>query len=419
MKLLAKYNRVNIPITIATLVICSIAFYFILHYILAHQLDEDLNIEQQEILHHIQETGTLPEESNYKDQQIAFQPTKKGYFKNKISTEDIFDPTGDEAEPFRKLEFFVTVKGNNYIAEVRKSQQETGDIIQLILINTFSIIALLLLILFVANRFLLAKLWSPFNHTLEQLKQFNLSAKNKMDLQKTGIDEFAELNKIALLMTHKMSNDYESLKSFTENASHEIQIPLAIIKTKLELLSQSEKLDETQVNAIQSLNDATSRLSKLNHSLLLLAKIENRQFVETEPVNISSILLRYLENFEELAEIKNIRIVKNIAQNKMVEMNESLAGILVSNIISNAIKHNHNNGFIEINLDENGLTVKNTGPAPVKETSELFERFQKDSPLGDSLGLGLSIVKKICEMSGFSVSYHYENNLHIIKAGLA
>ena len=418
MKLLAKYNRVNIPIIIATLLISSIGFYFIIHFVLVHQLDKDLRIEQEEIIHYIKEKGTLPEASNYRDQQIEFHLTTNDYFKTKFSTKKGYDKSEGESELFRKLEFLVTANGNNYIAEVKKSQQETEDIIRMILMITFMVIIFLLLVLFIANRFLLAKLWKPFNHTLEQLKHFNLSSKNEIALQPTDINEFEELNKTVLSMTQKVSKDYELLKNFTENASHEIQTPLAIIKNKIELLSQSENLDETQVNVIQSINDAASRLSKLNQSLLLLAKIENRQFENTEKVNFSFTLTRCVENFEELATIKKISVVKNISENVFIELNESLAEILISNIIINAIKHNYQNGNIRIELDANALTVSNTGDEPHENTSGLFERFKKESSSGDSLGLGLAIVKTICDTYRFSVSYKFENGLHVVKISL-
>lgn len=415
MKLLAKYNRVNIPITIGILLISSVAYYFILHYVLVHQLDKDLTIEQEEIFHHIGETGSLPEASDYRDQRISFAPVKEVDFKSKFSTEDSFDKMEGEVETFRRLDFPVNVKGHLYLATVKKSQQETEDLIRLILTITLSVIAFLLVLLFIANRVLLGKLWRPFNNTLDQLKQFNVSSKNKMHLQATDIDEFAQLNLTAVSMTEKVKNDYESLKSFTENASHEIQTPLAIIKTKIELLSQSENLDETQMNALQSLDEAATRLSKLNQALLLLTKIENSQFVQTEQVNLSSVMLRYVENLEELARTKNILITKHIKPDRFAEMNDSLAEILVSNVIINAIRHNRTNGNIEIDLDEKALTISNTGAEPSKPTSEFFERFRKGASSGDSLGLGLSIVKKICDRYNFPVSYNYADGIHSVK----
>src|SRR5665213_98754 len=328
MKLIAKYNRVNIPMTIAVLLISSIAYYFILHHVLLRQVDKDLRIEKQEIIHHIKINGSLPETSNYKDQQITFQETNLTNFKEKFSTELVYNKKEDEEEPYRRIDFLVTQNGQNYIATVKKSEQETEDIVRLILMITFSVIAVLLLVLFITNRFLLGKLWQPFNHTLSQLKQFNLSSKNDITLESTNVDEFIELNNTAISLTRKVKNDYESLKSFTGNASHEIQTPLAIIKNKIELLSQSEHLEESQVKIMQSLNDAASRLSRLNQSLLLLTKIENRQFEDKEKINLSDILEKRIENFQEPAGLKNIIVEKNIVKGVSVQMNDSLADIL-------------------------------------------------------------------------------------------
>lgn len=418
MKLIAKYNRVNIPITIGVLLISSVAYYFILHYVLLRQVDKDLRIEQQEIIHHIKVNGTLPETSNYKDQEIAFQQTNLANFKEKFSTQSVYNKKEDEEEPYRRIDFLVTQNGQNYVATVKKSEQETENIVRLILMITFLVIAILLLVLFITNRFLLSKLWKPFNHTLSQLKQFNLSSKNDITLEPTNVDEFIELNNTAISLTQKVKNDYDSLKSFTGNASHEMQTPLAIIKNKIEILSQSEHLDESQIKIIHSLNEAASRLSRLNQSLLLLARIENRQFEDKEKINLSAVLEKCIENYRELAELKGIQIEKNIQKNISVEMNDSLADILLSNIILNAIKHNFPGGTIKIDLSENAFVVSNSGDKPRLKTTELFERFKKESTSPESLGLGLSIVKTICDTHSFDVSYHYETGAHIVTVFL-
>ena len=415
MKLIAKYNRVNIPITIAVLLISSLAYYFILHYVLLSQVDKDLRIEQQEIFHHINTNGTLPETSDYKDQQISFAPTSLLHFKEKLSSQTVYNKKEGEKEPFRRIDFMVTQNGNNYIATVKKSMQETEEIVRIIVMITFSMIAVLLLILFIANRFLLGKLWQPFHHTLNQLKQFNLYSKNKIMLHPTNVDEFKELNRTAILLTQKVKNDYDSLKSFTGNASHEIQTPLAIIKNKIELLSQSEHLDESQIKIIHSLDEAASRLSRLNQSLLLLTKIENGQFEPAQEIDLSWILKNVVENLQEAANLKNIQIEKNVEENVLVKMNESLADIVLSNMLINAIKHNYEGGKIRVELNEHSLRISNTGDEPKLKPGELFERFKKDSNSTDSLGLGLSIVKTITDSCGFSVSYCYQQHKHIFE----
>lgn len=414
MKLIARYNQVYIPVIIVTLLISSVAYYFILHYALIYQLDKDLRIEQQEIIQHIRETGKLPEASNYKDQLVEFHPTGLTTFKDVFSTQKVYDNKEDEINFLRRIDFLVKQNGAHFIATVKKSEQETEDIVKLILSITLGVIVILLLILFIFNRFLLSNLWKPFYYTLEQLKQFNVFSKNTINRQKTRISEFKELDETVLAMEEKVMRDYETLKNFTENASHEIQTPLAIIKNKIELLLQFENLEEPQLRAIESLNEAASRLSRLNQSLLLLAKIENNQFQNTERINFSYVLDRYINDFEELASAKNIRIEKNIGQNIFINMNESLAGILITNLVLNAIKHNNENGQIKVELEKNRLKISNTGEEPQNGTSQLFERFEKGFAAKDSLGLGLSIVKSICTICNFGISYQYIQKMHVV-----
>ena len=415
MKLIAKYNRLTIPVIIGIFLVSSLAYYFIIHFVLIKQLDQDLEVEKTEIIRYVAKTGLLPETSNYKDQVIQFHPTDLTRFKKEYSTRQIFNPKENEQETYRKIDFLIRVKGRNYIASVLKSQQETEDIIQLILIITVAVIAFLLVALFISSRFMLRKLWKPFNDTLGQLKQFNFSSNSLFEPKKTEISEFKELNKTALVLLEKVSSDYESLKNFTENASHEIQTPLAIIKNKTELLAQMENLDESQINLIQGIYEAASRLSRLNQSLLLLTKIENRQFKITEKIHFSDILSRLVSNFEELASAKSIDIEKHISENVFLEMNESLAEILISNLLLNAIKHNHVAGKMTVFLDSNGLSVVNTGSDPQGDPSNLFRRFAKNSSAPDSLGLGLSIVKTICDACQFTPSYLVREGEHTVR----
>ncbi len=415
MKLLSKYNRINIPVTIGVVLVSSLAYYFILHLVLIHQLNHDLEIEEQEIRDFVEDNDSLPEASTYHDQQILFDTSLLKVPPRKFSTVSAFDQDEREKELYRQLDFPIKVNNRVYQAIVRKSQQGAEYLIRMIIMITLLVIIFLLLLLFAVNRFILGKLWKPFNSTLDQLKHFNISSKNKLQLNRTDINEFTELNKTALLMTEKVSRDYESLKSFTENASHEIQTPLAIIKMKLELLMQSENMNAAQVESISVLSEATDRLSRLNQSLLLLTKIDNSQFIDNEKVNVSNMLSGFVNNFEELALLKHINVKTNITPGIQRLMNKALAEAMISNLITNAIKHNYENGSIEVNLNETTFSVSNTGKEPSIKTNELFERFKKDSSQSDSLGLGLAIVKRICETYGFTVSYDYSYPMHIIK----
>ena len=414
MKLVAKYNRVNILATILVLLVGGFCYYFILKFVLIHQLDKDIKIEQQEIRDYVKLNNALPNASNYKDQKIVFKETDAVIEKEKIESVDIYNDAEDEAVSSRQLNFSIPVSGTNYNVSITKSQQETEDMVQLIVSITLAIVVLLLLVLFIINRFVLNKLWHPFNNTLNELKQFNLSNKKTMQLGKSNINEFKELNNAVTTMSNRVVKDYEALKSFTENASHEIQTPLAVINSKLELLMQSENFSETQMQYVQTIHGEISRLSKLNQSLLLLTKIDNQQFTGTEEVNIAAIILKHLNNYEELIAAKLITLAKNINENTIVLMNDTMAEVLISNLITNAIKHNIEKGSIDIDLNKNTLTISNTGQPLKSNADELFERFKKDKTNSESLGLGLSIVKKIAEQYNFTVSYNYTNELHVI-----
>lgn len=415
MKLLAKYNRINIPVTVSVLLISGIAYYLVLHFVLLHQLSHDLEIEEQEIRDHVADNNSLPQASTYRDQHISFDTLLAKVPPRSFTTVIIYDEDEKEEEYFRQLTFPIEVNGKTYQAIVRKSQAGADYLIRIIAFSTLSMIIFLLAVLFVINRFILRKLWQPFNTTLEQMKQFNISSKNRLQLRNTPIEEFEELNKTAMLMTEKVSSDYESLKSFTENASHEIQTPLAIIKMKTELLMQSENMNATQMDCIGAVAEATDRLSRLNQSLLLLTKIDNSQFINSENVNISNLVTGFVQRFEELAATKNIVINTDIEPGIILTMNRALSETMISNLITNTIKHNLQDGHIDIFLDRHVLSVSNTGKEPTVNTYELFERFKKDSTSPDSLGLGLAIVKKICETYHFTISYNYIKPIHSIQ----
>ena len=411
MKLLTRYNRANIFATITVLLLSSICYYYILQSILLSQLDDDLKVEQQEIIDYAAKNKKLPNAADYKDLKIAFEPAPQP-LKTAITSLDIFNPLEHEAVSTRILVFSLNLDGKNYKAFVSKSQEGTEDLIKLIVLITLAMVLLLLAVLFSVNRFVLNKLWHPFNDTLKELQQFNVSSIIPLQLHDNNITEFMHLNKAVTTMSNRVISDYTALKSFTENASHEIQTPLAIINSKIELLIQGENFTEPQMRDILTIHDEASRLSKLNKSLLLLTKIDNEQFQQSGLVGIQQIIRHYLDKYEELITAKKITLTKKIGDNAEVAMNEAMAQVLISNLINNAIKHNIENGSIDVVLDAHQLVITNTGLPPDIDTSQLFERFKKAKVDSESLGLGLAIVKKICGQYHLGITYTYGEKMH-------
>ena len=411
MKLLTRYNRVNIMATIVVLLLGGFCYYFILKTVLLDQLDDDLKVEQQEIIDYVKENNSLPETADYKDQKIAFELTTSAV-PTTFTSLTVFDTAEKENVSTRRLVFSITLSGKVYKAYVSKSQEETEDLIELIVMITLAIVLLLLIVLFFINRFVLNKLWHPFNNTLKELQQFNFHSTASLQLTDNNITEFRALNKAVTTMGDRVASDYAALKSFTENASHEIQTPLAIINSKIELLMQAENFSENQLHDFLTIQEEAARLSKLNKSLLLLTKIDNDQFHQSELVDLHKIVQHYTDKYEELLITKRIALTKEVAGNCEVIMNESMAQVLISNLVNNAIRHNIDNGYINIKIDSHQLLISNTGALLSMQPNELFERFTKAGTGSDSLGLGLAIVKKICELYGFTISYTYLQKMH-------
>ncbi len=148
------------------------------------------------------------------------------------------DPHHGDNEPYRELVFSVNLGGQFYTVSVGKSEEETEDLLELIMMITAGMILLLLGTLFLANRLLLRRIWQPFYRTLGGMREFNLSSRQPLPAGDTDIEEFRNLDEATRQMTQQILKDYEMLKNFTDNASHEMQTPLAIINSKLDLLIQ-------------------------------------------------------------------------------------------------------------------------------------------------------------------------------------
>lgn len=414
MKLLAKYNSVNIMASILVLLIGGLCYYFIISFVLINQLDKDLLVEEQEIKDYLSVHDSLPKASLYKDQKIEFKSAGVSGVERSIKSIILFDEAEAENVASRQLTFFVSSAGKHYKVSITRSKEEAEDLVELIVEITLALVLLLLLGLFIINRFVLNKLWIPFNNTLKELKNFNLNTAAGLQLQETRINEFQELNSAVKLMSNQVIKDYDALKSFTENASHEIQTPLAIVQLKLELLMQSENFSALQMQHIQTIQEEISRLSKLNKSLLLLTKIDNRQFNDVEEVDVEKIINKLLANYEELMVAKHIKLTKYSEAKCKVFMNEMMAEVMFSNLITNAIKHNIYGGTIEVVLSNIELIIRNTGRELNCNPEELFERFKKDKVASDSLGLGLAIVKKICLQYNFGINYSCTDAVHSI-----
>ena len=408
MKLFTKYNRINITATIIIFLAGSVAFYFVLDYVLIRQLDASLRSEKQEITEYIQLHQQLPEIQNTKEQWIQITKASQPISKSITKTIPAYNKSENEREYIRQLIFMVTVNKENYLVAVNKSETETDELLKLIIPLTLSMVALILLFNYLINRRLITSIWQPFYNTINNIKDYAANQQS-LTLSKEPIDEINLLNESLNKMTEQIHKDFYALRSFTENASHEMQTPLAIIRTKVESLYQLAEGKEIMMQQLLSIEDACLKLSKLHQSLLLLTKLENKQFILNELIQLKSILEQKCEERTELLESKHIKLQIDAA-NFEIHFHQHLAEILISNLLNNAIRYTAIGGTISISLYQKQLIVSNTGTTGSLDLDKVFTRFYKASDTGT--GLGLSIIKEICTSAGFSISYVYEKIMH-------
>ena len=320
-----------------------------------------------------------------------------------------------ETEPYRKLEAVKEVDGSLFhitITDVFIESDDIYDVVVEIIWRLFLILGVGMLIAsFLVTRWLL----TPFQRILGSIRGFNIKQSEPLDLPRTTTREFRQLNAFVSAMTERARRDFRSVREFSENASHEMQTPLSIARGKLELLQETPSLDQEQLRLIDDAQTALRRLSKLGSALLLLTKIENHEFRAQHKIDFSAIVNGCIDNFEELAMLRGLPVKREIAPDIKVALDPTLADVLVSNLVRNAIRHNQEDGAIEVCLDQEQLVIRNTGAPPAIPTRDLFKRFRKSQQSEKSMGLGLAIVKKICDTNRLSVHYDFQDGWHEIS----
>ena len=416
MKLSAKYNRVNLATIVIVMLITGIVYYWVISLILVNKIDKDLVVEENEAFNYVKLNHALPQVFQSDDQQISFTPAAPGSVEREfIDTKYYKHKEGESAqkkktESGRGLISSITADGKYYKLLIVESKVETEDLIQIIFGITIGVILLLLIVLYLTNRLILNRLWQPFYDLLKELRSFNIADNKEISPLKTDIDEFNELNEAVSAMSARVKHDYKDLKTFTENASHELLTPIAVINSKLDTLIQTENFNPQQGKLLNDLYTSVSKLTRLNQSLLLLVKIENGLLNDARPVNLKKVIEELLIQFDEILQDKQLTLTSKL-EDKEIAANPYLVDILLNNLLSNAIRHNYRGGGIIIVLNNEQLIVKNTGENTRLENEQIFRRFHKSSN-SEGSGLGLTISTQICESFNFRLNYAFDTPYH-------
>ncbi len=417
MKLLTKTTVYYIAFSFLAFIIGGVILYPVLKGILYREIDENLVTEQLLVEETLRYSDTIPDYHSVFGHMIEVQRgVKPSKYVMNIQDTAVYDPETRDLIACRHLQYImISSAGHGYTIHIYKPLQRTQSTIVEIFITVIFLFSLLIILLVAVNYFISRRVWIPFYRTLGHLAEYKIAQNEALALPDSSIYEFRMLNRTLDAMSGKIRADYQSLKEFNENAAHELQTPLAIITSKLDLLIQDENLTQDQLEKLGSVYEAIRRMSRLNQGLLLLSKIENNQFQASEQVDLSEVIHKTLNNFREICEEKKIRVDSSIRPEITISMNRILAEVLVSNLVTNAVVHNIPEGWIRIDLDHAALTISNTGLPLKVEPESLFGRFRKSERSRDSVGLGLAIVKKIVLFSGMKIRYTANESVHTLK----
>jgi len=273
----------------------------------------------------------------------------------------------------------------------------------------------LLLVIIVVNVWVFQQNMKPLYVLLHWLDDYRIGNKNKPLKNDTQITEFRKLNEAAIRNAERSEQLFEQQKQFIGNASHEIQTPLAICRNRLEMMMEDESLSETQLEELMKTHQTLEHITKLNKSLLLLSKIDNGQFTETVALELNELLKQYMDDYKEVYAYRDIQT--EIVEDGIfrVQMNESLATILITNLLKNAFVHNIDAGRIRIEITPHSFTFRNSGVGQPLDEKRIFERFYQGAKKEGSTGLGLAIVDSICRLQNIGLRYYFENGEHCFE----
>ena len=401
MKLLTKTSLNFISASVMFFLVGSIVMYFSVRNIVAEDLQNRLLEQQNEFFNKATQNKLEDLESDL----VLIQETQKELAHSSSDTVLIVN---EKYMLYRKLQFSYLHNEQHYKVSILQLQSQSDKLFKKIVIMNVGFAMLFFLIVFFVNRQSIKNSLKVFYSTINKLEDFQVNKAQELTLDTAEVDEVKKLNVVFEKMSEQIRKDFEAQKEYTENVAHELQTPLAIISSKADELMQADNLSKQQMEQLALLMETTNRLSKINQALIFLTKIDNRFYREGATFSLNDLIKEKLTLFEEVIKKKNIQLEVDLSDITHIYMDKYLAETMVINLLKNAIVHNEQGGLLHIKLANQSLIISNSGKALTFQESDIFKRFIRSDHNKKSLGIGLSIVKRICELYNFTVNYQFK-----------
>lgn len=407
-----KYLALLLPVIIA---VWAGLFYYNMVDEVEDSLDDGLENYKMLIIEQAMRDTTILTNHEFHERNYAIQPIdapRALQMTDRYVDTLMYMINEGDFEPVRMLRTAFRQGDNYYQLHVISSSLEKDDLIEDLLVSIVWLYLVLLLSVLVINHLVLRKIWQPFHVVLDKIGRFHLEENPVISPTPTTVREFQELDDRLVRLAEQSAATYESQKQFLENAAHELQTPLAISINKLELLLDQDSMREQDLDAIGAVIRNLQRLTRLNKALLLLTRIENRQFADGYVVEVNELVTRIVEQFEDLAVSREVTIQRQDDGALRWIIHSDLAAILVTNLLKNALVHNRAGGWVRVSVTKKGMTIANTAVGSALDPQRIFDRFHKNAADNQRVGLGLAIVKAICHAAGLQIEYSFREGAH-------
>jgi len=407
-KLLYKTTLNFFPAMAFILAVAGLSLYLLLRQEVTDEINEQLELQVEMI----EEELAAGRNINFPLASVSEMPFSSAVSK-RLGDTLIYDRLQDKKEGYYYLTITKKINQRNYRIMVMTSYIGWERYYKTIFISFLAVAFGITLMGVLLNYYSNHNLWKPFFLNLENLKQFSVSSSQPLQWHDSSVTEFKELQQSLRELTERSRREYFALREFTENASHEIQTPLGIIQSKLDRMSQLEVSEEMARYIVQA-KSGVERLTKMNKNLLLLAKLDNEAFIEKQPIELKELLRKHLEQMDDLFIARKITLVINMTS-LTVFANQYLCEVLLSNLLSNALRYSFSPSEVSIVLTSNQLIITNPGERLDFPEQGLFDRFTKGLSHTQGTGLGLAIVRQICVLNSWTISYLYQKGCHSFK----
>ena len=232
-------------------------------------------------------------------------------------------------------------------------------------------------------------------------------------IQLHGHDEVDLLGQEFNNLAERLEESERRRRQFVSDASHELKTPLASIKLLSDSILQNEMDVSTQREFISDIGREADRLGRLSQKLLTLTKLDSSIEDEREIIDAAPTVQKVVRMLQPLADLRGISLSLSVGDGCTVMTVEDDLYQIVFNLVENAIKYNHDNGSVKIDLQRSGddvmLTVADTGVGISEDAMQhIFERFYRvdkaRSRAAGGAGLGLSIVYDMVKRNYGTVS---------------